>query len=52
MTSVDNGSKKLVAVSMKVERPSKVELTGASSETRRLEVIPVSRRQGSENEEV
>lgn len=46
------GSKKLAAVSMDGERPSKAARTDAPSDTRRLENIPVLRLQGIGNEEV
>lgn len=45
-------ARKRTAVSTGRERSSKAEQTEASSDTSRLEDIPVSRRQGSENREV
>lgn len=47
-----DGSKKRAAVSTNGERPSKAAWTLASSDTRRLEDIPVPRRQGSEDKTV
>lgn len=44
-----NNLKKSAAVSIKEKRQSKVMRTGALSDTRRLEYIPVPCRQGSEN---
>lgn len=45
------GSKKRVAMSTDVERPSKTARTGASNDTRRLEDVPATRHRVEEDKE-